>query len=721
MGRTLRTILVGLLCLAVLLGIYLLYSRVSETPQLEVGTGVGLTGAAENGTGELDGELGKIGDVGVGTVKKFEYLHRNDQGEVDRKFGFRELLHQTKGRWAVNKPYMDVFLPSLRCNMTADRGNVQMESAAGGLGARDATFAGNVVMHIVPGPGSDVAEGFAYLDDIAFVSDKSLFFTDGPVRYVSKDFQMQGTGLELIYNDELNRLESFRIVDLDSLRFRSAQAGLFGQTVPAKTDPNQGSASPSGQANPASSGETISQDQHNQTQQDPSTGTQGEYYRCVFSKNVLIDSPEHLVFAHEKISISNIFWSRGAAGKDVLQSSGGPKDASSDSAAPTAGEPNNAPEDVGEIVITCDGGVTISAMNSPTVQADSDKSVVEVAKAERQLPAAFNDVAGRPTTVARSIDHDFSAGDTQFEGPVEFNFFVDVNDLAGRQASTAKTVLPLKVTAQKQAEYSAQSRQVVLQGDCAATMFWDDPNVQQKYTLSAGTFTIDLPEAVNYQSGVLGGDVKHLTADGGLARLTIVKSAGQELLGGFELKCVRLDYDAEQQLFKATGPGILVVDNSKIVEGRPKPGGFSLRKQCYAFLQFFDTLKYFMKDNRIVADAKPDETLQIDYFPVIKDQYGQHAVATASHIEANLVEAADGRNELSTLTASGAVTYEDEANQFAGGHLFYDREKSIMRIEGDESTPCYFNGALVRRIVYDLKTGKVEAPLAGPGALQIKR
>jgi hypothetical protein len=720
MGHTLRTILIGLLCLAVLLGIYLLYSRVSKTPPLEGDTTVGLTrGVAENDTDDLDGEIGKIGDVGVGTVKKFEYLHRNDRGEVDRKFGFKELLHQTKGRWEVNKPYMDIFLPTLSCNMTADRGNVQMETAAGGLGARDATFTGNVVMHILPGPASDVTEGFAYLDDIAFVSDKSLFFTEGPVRYVSRDFQMQGMGLELIYNDELSRLESFRIVDLDSLRFRSTPAGLLGRTVRAKADPNQGFASLSGQANPANSGETIHQDHRDQRQKPSSAGAQGEYYRCVFSRNVFIDSPEHLVFADEKLSISNIFWSRGAASKDVLQGSAGPKDANSSSAAPTDNEPNKAPEDAGDIVITCDGGITITAMDSPTVQTDSDESVVEVAKAERQLPAAFNDVAGRPTTIARSINHDASAGDTQFEGPVELNFFVDVNDLAGRQAS--KTVLPLKVTAQNQATYSAESHQVVLQDDCVATMLWDDPNVQQKYTLSAGTFTIDLPEAVNYQSGVLAGDVKHLTADGGLARLTIVKSAGQELLGGVELKCVRLDYDAEQQLFEAKGPGILVVDNSKIVEGQPKPGGFSLRKQCYAFLQFFDTLKYFMKDNRIVADAKPNETLQIDYFPVVKDQYGQHAVATASHIEAKLVEAADGRNELSTLTASGAVTYEDEANQFAGGDLFYDREKSILRIEGDESTPCHFNGALVRRIVYDLKTGKVEAPLAGPGTLQIKR
>jgi hypothetical protein len=128
-----------------------------------------------------------------------------------------------------------------------------------------------------------------------------------------------------------------------------------------------------------------------------------------------------------------------------------------------------------------------------------------------------------------------------------------------------------------------------------------------------------------------------------------------------------------------------------------------------------------MKTNRIVADAKPQETLQIDYFPIVQGQYSQQAVATAGHVEISLVEGVDGRSELSTLTATEAVTYTDEDNQFAGSRLFYEREKSQLLVQGDESSPCYFNGALVQSILYDPKTGKVEAPLAAPGAVQIKR
>lgn len=113
--------------------------------------------------------------------------------------------------------------------------------------------------------------------------------------------------------------------------------------------------------------------------------------------------------------------------------------------------------------------------------------------------------------------------------------------------------------------------------------------------------------------------------------------------------------------------------------------------------------------------------LRIDYIPVIKGKYGQQVVATANHIEADLVSAEGGLTELSTLTASGGVAYEDDDNQFAGSQLFYDHNKSIIKVKGDRLQPCYFNGTLVDGIEYNLKTGKVKARVVGPGVLQINK
>jgi hypothetical protein len=123
----------------------------------------------------------------------------------------------------------------------------------------------------------------------------------------------------------------------------------------------------------------------------------------------------------------------------------------------------------------------------------------------------------------------------------------------------------------------------------------------------------------------------------------------------------------------------------------------------------------------IISDAEPGQTLLINYFPVVEGSYGQQVKATAAHTEVGFVQTADGQSELSMLIASGGITYkEDDGNELMGSKLFYDCEKSILRVEGDEAEPCYFNGALVEKILYDPKTGKFEAPLVGPGTLQIK-
>jgi len=73
------------------------------------------------------------------------------------------------------------------------------------------------------------------------------------------------------------------------------------------------------------------------------------------------------------------------------------------------------------------------------------------------------------------------------------------------------------------------------------------------------------------------------------------------------------------------------------------------------------------------------------------------------------------------LTALDRVTYEDEDNEFVGSELFYDHKKSVMKVKGDELQPCYFNGALVEEIELNSRTGKVEAKVVAPGALQINR
>ena len=806
----LRKLFIAVISLVGVVAIYLLYSRISKTPPINVDTGAEIFNAADSNVGPND-KIGRVGGVGIETLQKPRFLHRNLNKEVDREFGFEALLHEEKDQWDIEKPYLNVFASTFTCYITADRGKVGVETAVGRPTPKDATFTGNVVFHILPQDSNAVKESFLYLDDIEFLSEKTQFSSAGPIKFISEDAQMLGTGMELIFNDQLQRLEFLRIIDLKSLRVKSSQTALHpGGGAEVNEPPDAGKKTgPDQQSRPADSQKTQVLVQQGK----------GEYYKCVCSKNVIIDTPEQLVFADREVSINNIFWSkpderRGTTGEG-RRTQGASRSASHEPRITN----HESPKQVIDVVVTCRGGVVVTPM-------DSSLHIFDLPNADAQDSRPMTqDVeplsrTGRTTFVTDRIDYDSTTGEavasgpseltfyatnvtgtetndavvpvkitaqkeTKFlpasnqaifdgnclcimpqpsstgwrnyalsaptftvnlpqdkskkslpdvlaSGPVELTFYVD--DFGG--AGTTKSALPAQVTARKQARFLAASNQVIFEDDCLCAMLREDPNVQERYILSAQTLTVDLPAGrsadlpqdlsarssadKNDRSFRSAAGIEHLTAAGGVVRLATVKTAGNRLLGGIELKCRRFDYDAEGELFLAAGPGIIKVDNSGIPEPNAGPRGFSLRRSCYAFLQNFDTLRYFSKSNLVVADARSQGTLRIDYIPIVKGKYGEQIVATASHIEADLVKAADGQTEFSTLTASGGVTYEDDKNQFAGSQLFYDHNTSIVKVKGDRVQPCYFNGTLVDGIEYDLKTGKVKARVVGPGTLQIK-
>ena len=236
MNSKLRTILIGLISLVVVLVIYLLYSRLGKAPEIDLDIAAGtLKSVADSNTDEFDSEIGKIGDVGISVLKKPVFRHLN-KGQVDREFGFEELLREEKGEWEVQKPYLNIYQSSFKCLITADGGKVQLEETSGSPSPKDAIFTGNVVVHILPEGGSDIQESFIYLQDVVFVSEKSLLSTSGPVRFVSQDAQMLGSGLELIYNEQLQRMELFRIVHLASIHSKSPLKTFFSRNIQDSND-----------------------------------------------------------------------------------------------------------------------------------------------------------------------------------------------------------------------------------------------------------------------------------------------------------------------------------------------------------------------------------------------------------------------------------------------------------------------------------------------------
>ena len=742
-----RKFYIGFISLAAVLVIYLLFSRLSKTPPIDTGTGAEFADAvADSNLGGFDSKVGMLGEVGVETIQKAKYINYNKNQEVEREWGFERLLHEVRDIWEIEKPYMNIYRRNFKCYITADLGEVQVETAVGKSTPKDATFTGNVVIHILPEGTGNIKESRIYLDDIVFLSEKSQLSTANSVKFVSEDTRMLGTGLELVYDDEMERLEYLKIIHLESLRIKSSQtAFLSSAKKPAKEQqPDKPADTPGSRAKTQKPDEPAVAVDKGEVQtslaQPEIEQAKGEYYKCVFSKNVLIDSPEQLIFAHDKISINDIFWSKASSSQSneagartaeqdrqgagaAEQSPQSPDAANANNVtAAKQNEPNESPQQFEDIVVTCDNGFIVVPMDSTRTNKDFGKSNPEgaiVTGTER--PKELEDANDRTTFFARIIDYSASTDDTVAVGASELNFYT--NDLFQTEPNqtTVPALVPVKVTSQKLLRFLPALNQVIFEGDCVCEMLRDDPNGLRRYVVSGQRFTVDLLPDKDKKSSDSGQQIKHFTADGGVVKLATVKMAGEKVLGGVELKCLKFEYDTVRQSFLATGPGLIKLYNSSIPEPNSQPDRFSLNKPCWAIIEDFQTLEYSFQTNQLVVDAASQGLLTVNYFPIVNGQvqYDRQVTVTTPHVQANLIETTGGELILSALSATGGIIYKDKDKEFDGGRLFYDAGKSIVTVHGDEFQPCHFNGAPVDAIEWDLKTDKIKFDISGPGALQL--
>jgi len=724
-----RRFWIGLVSLGVLFAIYLFYKHMGGSGEIDFSPPPQFVpGQADSNLAPSDGPIGKSGDFEVA-----KYIHCNDNNQIDRVFGFKKLLHKVGDELEMDGPYVDIIDANFVCKITADTGQLRVEKTGGGLTPTEGNLLGNVVLHILPRNESRVKEAFLYLDDIAFVSERSHFSTAGPVRFVSADARMVGTGLEGAYNAQQSYLEYIRITDLQSLRIKSSQAGLLATEEAPAPEPRTAAAAP---AKPiAGASTTIAVKQPSAAaESDRSAAPEppARHYKCILAGNVTIDAPEQLVIAEDEIAVMNILWKSSSAPSS--QSRVRPSDTNAAPLAPAQSAtvapgsesavappaPQAAPAEANEhplppdedydIVITCENGILALPM-------DSSRSLKDFAPAAgrpagRDLP----DRAGRNLLVARKIEHDAGTRATIAAGPVELVF--DVNDPTGRDANAPAT--PVKVTAKKAASFVPAANQVVFEGGCRATMIERDANGVQQHTLAAPTITVDFAKGGGGSSADFAGDIEHLTAGPEDVSLSSVTDAEGPQRGGVELKCRRFEYETAGRMFMATGPGEIKVDNSKAVEPNKPSGKFSFRRRCYALVRDFQTLHYYLDANRLVADAGADALLDIGYVPVIDANYGQAVKAGAGHIEALFNETADGGLEISTLSATGGITYDDGDKDFEGDRLFYDAEKPLVTVLGTPGRACLFKGTAVDAIQWDPNTNHLSFEIPAPGTLPLE-
>ncbi|MHC4721002.1 MAG: hypothetical protein ACYSYT_11105 [Planctomycetota bacterium] len=513
MGVRSRKLYVWLISLLAVLAIYLLYNRISKTPEIDYDRAAQLTRTVSDANiGKHRGKVGTAGEVSVGEVTNARYEHRNPiTKRIDRVFGFQLLIRRRANEWEIEKPYLNYFYPDFKCYISADTGYVQVESATPTSRAtpRDATFVGNVVIHVLPESSSDVKESFIYLDDIDYISERSLFTTAGPVKFVNEDALMFGKGLRLIYNGDQGRLEFLRVIHLDSLRLKSAARTAFSSKQTKVDTPTH------------TPDKTVVHDVPRKPEPAPPPGKtpaeqeQGHYYKCVFNKNVLIETPDELVFT-DRFFINSIFWKKSSTEEQAKTDTGGAKSLKKDDVSlakrtdpaktdtagadkeaapkvtvPEESEPNKVTDELTEVVVTCDDGFVVVPMDSTMAIADSNILAPDrPTESGSKRPEDMEDPNGRSILIAPKIDYCASSRNAVAAGPLQLTFYP--NDVTAGESN--QTAVPVKITAQKEAHFLAAANQAVFIGDCLCTMPQGDPCAQQDYTLSAPKLTVNLPE-----------------------------------------------------------------------------------------------------------------------------------------------------------------------------------------------------------------------------------
>ncbi len=281
-----RRFTIWLVSFLAVLVVYFIYNRLSRTPLIPTDIMTTPAGQLAN-VRDSNVNVGKVGDVGVGIIKNARYTTLNAQKQVEREFGFEELLHQDGNNWEIEKPYMNIYRRSFNCSITGERAKVAVEMAGGRVTPRQGMLMGNVIIRILPKQKDAVGEMTIYLDDIAFSADKSLFSTAGPIELVSENIRMTGTGVEIIYNGDDERLERLQITNLQSLRIKKWSQGTVLRSTP---DANA----------------------NNQKGESEQASKRGKYYQCTLDKNVRIETPNERLLA-DALLINDIF---AAAGSD---------------------------------------------------------------------------------------------------------------------------------------------------------------------------------------------------------------------------------------------------------------------------------------------------------------------------------------------------------------------------------------------------------------------
>lgn len=742
-----RKIIIGIIAGLITAALFAAYLRLTGTKGIPVSGGSAVQEVADQ---PFDPKAKRIDDTIVHSVQQSRYTILDPQTrQVSRIFGFESLLNPgvQSNNWQVEKPYINFFEKRFSCRMDAERGVFEMEPSGGSRIPQNAQFTGKVVIRLQPIEGRQFTETVILMDDLSYSSERSEFFTAGPVKLVSAQTRLVGKGLLMIYNPASQQIEYFEIQKLEYLRLKNTvESKLLGQsTEPAVLSAAETKTPTVAQNEPAAASQTVTTD----TPQNESNAA--PLYQCTLNDTVrIVYGDQVIVNSADRINLINIVFGGKSDTADKTtepnHTASVPPDSSqlANQAPPTQNPPppakqadvewanrmtlpaTPADDDARDVVVTCRGKMIFKPMNSllvtasPSVQNDSnapsqaaaDESVSAVAQ-ETTVMDSSNSAQKPARFEATRIDYNLTQGDAVAVGPVRFSFHTPAD------ANDPGSSVPVIISAQKNAEFFAGDkksiRQVVFNGNVvsdATEARSADKSIRRLY---GDKLTVDLAADPNGKT-----QMAHVAVTGGDVRLEAVRFLNDVKISHIKLNCKRFDYEGELQTIVAAGPGEIQLNNKDIPAADPNAPAQSLdfRQPCVALVNGFDTLTWLRPENKIRVDGSA-ESMNLSYMTIKNGK--PDAITNAQMMNAVLYIARDaaGRDMLKELTADHGVFMEQVGQHtLKGQKLRYTGDDGWVRIEGDETQPCFVDGIKAPMINYNLQTGQLKTQLStAPGAV----
>ena len=306
--------------------------------------------------------------------------------------------------------------------------------------------------------------------------------------------------------------------------------------------------------------------------------------------------------------------------------------------------------------------------------------------------------AGQRATIfkAQNIDYDLPNGYAVASGPVELKI-ISVDKVTNKE-------LPVTITARDNAEYFQKKNKVVFNGAVNGTIVQKGAVYDDVSTFSSDKLVAMIAgkPSIGADSGGQKTGIEHLSLLGKVVKFVSCQQEGEKILNGLQLKCVQVDYNAVNESIWATGPGEIVVDNSKAQPAADSGGGVNFKGPCWVYVNNFRKLTFFKNENRILGEGVPSG-LHIGYSPVKNaSATGEEMLIDAGQLE--LLLTAD--RKISAINAKEGIIFDQPGKYYAqGNELHYTSDNNTLNIKDN----CVVNGVSAEQFILNTDTleGKV--------------